>query len=185
MGENFEQKSMKRMPNTTLGLIAISIILVGLLIFAGILPKITIGKELKESKCDRKISLERQKQLFPLYVRVDRLVNLNFDFKLPLPERKPIERNKISQLSEMLDLIVQQHDLILSANSLDVELLDTLEDRMSIELSIKGNLFNYREVLISFTELPFVDSIEKMSISADEHSKNKFVTKIGISIEKS
>ena len=74
--------------------------------------------------------------------------------------------------------------MTLSENNLDINSLKNSSNSISMVLKFTGNLFDFRDCLISLAELTFFQSIENVNISTDKSNLKKFSTKMLISINK-
>ena len=184
MAQTSEKTQLNKLPPFTLALVIISFLLVAG--FAGgiLWPKYNRVQSVKEERIAKKIVLEEQKKLFPIYAQALGLAKKEFNPKLPLVERKPLDRNKIADLSTIFKEIAKKHNMTLSENSLDTNSLKNSSSSISMDLKFTGNLFDFRDCLISLAELTFFQSIEKVKIYTDKSNLKKFSTKILISLNK-
>lgn len=184
MAQTSEKEQLNKLPPFTLALVIISFLLVAG--FAGgiLWPKYNRVQSVKEERIAKKIVLEEQKKLFPLYAKALGLAQKEFKPRLPLVARKPLDRDKISTLTDTFKEIAKKNDMALAENSLDINSLKNSSSSISMDLKFTGNLFNFRDCLISLAELAFFKSIETVKISTDKSNLKKFSTKILISINK-
>jgi len=184
MAQPSVKAQLNNLPPFTLALVIISFFLVAGFV-AGILwPKYNKVQKTKEERIAKEITLEEQKKLFPLYAQALSLAKKEFKPKLPFIERKPLDRNKIATLSNIFKEIAKKHNMALSENSLDINSLKNSSSSISMDLQFTGNLFDFRDCLISLAELTFFKSIEKVNITTDKSNLKKFSTKILISLNK-
>lgn len=179
-----DTKPIQKLPSLTLGIMISGIALVTLISVFILLPQFLKIKDLKETGLKKLITLEHQKALFPVYANANKITELEFKTKLPIVERKPLKRDKITSLTQIFKQMAIKHHLAFSGNSLDISTLNSLTDHIAIELSLSGDLFNFRNYLISLTELNFFNSIEKIKILADQNKTKQFIAKIIIDIDK-
>ncbi len=181
---DIDKKEQKKLPPLTLAMVIACFVLVGLFILGVIFPKYQQVKRAKEALISKSILLEEQKKLFPVYARADALARVTFEPTLPFPERTPLEREKISKLSKVFSEIALENNMELSENSLDVSSLKNRSNSISMDVQFSGDLFDYRNCLISLANLSFFDRIETIKISTDPDDIKKFSTKILINIDK-
>lgn len=148
------------------------------------MPRFLEIQHLKETAVRKTITLEHQKTLFPVYASANKITELEFKTQLPIVERKPLDREKIPSLTDTFKQLAIRHDMTFSGNILDIATLNALTDHISIELSLTGDLFHFRNYLISLIELEFFNSIEGIKILADQQKIKQFTTKIMIDIDK-
>jgi len=178
MESTHEKKQMQKVPPSTLALLIVSFCLVTVFAIGILVPKYNKVQKIKEERIAKKITLEEQKKIFPLYAQAKGLAKKEFKPKLPFVERKPLERNKIADLSNIFKEIAAKHNMTLSENSLDINLLKKASGEISMNLKFTGKLFDFRDCLISLAELSFFKSIEKVKISTDKSNLKRFSTKI-------
>lgn len=184
MSGNANSKLFKSFPSFTLGLIVSSLALIILISLGVLLPQYLEIKKLEETSLKKMISLEHQRALFPIYANADKISKFKFETQLPFIERKTLKRDKITSLTKTFKQMAIKHQLVFSGNSLDISMLNEMTDHISIELSLSGDLFNFRSYLISLAQLEFFDCIEKINIFSDQNNTRQFITKIKINIDK-
>ena len=184
MAETDEKTELKNLPPLTLSLIVITFVLVLLAAFGFVLPQyISIGKA-EADRIAKETVLEEQKQLFPLYAQALALEKTTFEPKLPFVERAPLDRDQISSLSTIFQDIAAAHNMELSQNSQDINSLRNNSNLLSMDITFAGGLQDYRNTLIALSELPFFNTVEKISISTDPSNIKKFSTQILITLDK-
>jgi len=184
MTEIDEKTELKKLPPLTLSLIIASFILVALCILGLILPQYNAIKDAKNERISKMLVLEEQKKLFPLYAQAEALEKVRFSPQLPLVERKPLARDRISSLSEVFQDIAAAHNMELSQNSLDINSLKNDSNLISMDVQFSGKLFDYRSCLVSLSELPYFSAVEKININATPDPIKTFSTKILITLDK-
>lgn len=184
MTETNEKNELKKLPSLTLSLIVVSFLLILLFILGLIFPQYKNIEAIKNERISKVLILEEQKKTFPIYAQADALEKISFDPKLPFPERKALDRDQISSLSTVFGDIAAKHNMKLSRNSLDINSLKNHSGLISMDIQFTGSLFDYRNCLISLSELPFFSTIEKIKISTDPTNIKTFSTKILITIGK-
>ncbi|MBU1342857.1 MAG: hypothetical protein KKE44_05760 [Proteobacteria bacterium] len=184
MAETDEKKELKKLPTKTLSLIIVSFLLVAVFIFAILFPQYNHIQTAKNDRISKALLLEEQKKLFPLYAQAEALAKIEFNPKLPFQEKKALDRDKISTLSNIFSDIAQKNNMELSQNSLDISSLKNQSNSISMDVQFTGDLFDFRNCLISLADLPFFHSFEKIQIKTDQSNIKRFSTKISITIDK-
>ncbi len=184
MAEKEQTKASKKLPPGTLILIlASAILLAGVAIFILFPQNHKIERVKKESR-SAAIALEQQKKLYPLLLQAKATVTMAFEPQIQLPERVPLDRDQIATLSEIFTRVGMDNNMTLFSNSLDINSLKNGSDSVSMELVFSGDLFDYRNCLVSLISLPFFNTVETIKITTDKAQVKKFFTKILINIEK-
>ncbi len=184
MPANRDTNFIKRSSSLALVFIISGFALIVLISVGLLLPQYIGIKKLEETSLNKMISLEHQRTLFPIYAKAENIVRQNFETHLPSVERKTLKRDKITSLTKIFKQMAIKHQLIFSGNSLDIARLNEATDQISIELSLTGDLLNFRGYLISLVELEFFNRIERIKIFADQNNTKKFIAKININIDK-
>lgn len=174
----------KKLSSVTTGIIITGIVLILSISLGIILPQFLRVKNLKKTLTEKTITLENQKALFPIYAQANRITDQKFETRLPLVERKPLKRDKIILLTNIFKQMAVRHQMKFSGNSLDMATLNASTDHISIELSLTGELFNFRDYLVSLVKLECFNSIERVRILADQTENRQFIINIIINIDK-
>lgn len=184
MAEMEQIKASKNLPMTTLVMIISSAVLfTGVVIFI-LFPQNKKTAVIKDEKRSATIALDRQKRLYPLFLQAKAAATMEFEPQIPLSERIPLDRGKIDTLTDIFTSIGNENRMFLSSNTLDFSSVKTMSDSVAMELVFEGDLFDYRECLISIIALPFFNTVEAIKITTDKTQVKKFFTKILINIEK-
>ncbi len=173
----------KNLPSTTLFLIIGSTLLIGLFFLSLILPKYLFIEKIEKQILDQQVQLEKQKSYFPLYVAADQLARFEFNPKLPIVQHTPVKRNDISALSQIFETMAVKHNLTLSGNALDTSQINSQSPVLSVQLSLKGSLSDFRNYLVKTGELPFFSSFEHIGIQPEKGSTRQFTTRIKIFVD--
>jgi hypothetical protein len=184
MMEMDEKTELKKLPPLTLSLIIISFVLVVLFLLGLILPQYKALEAAKNERIAKMVTLEEQKKLFPLYAQAEAYEKTAFTPRLPLVERRPLARDRISDLSSTFQDIALSHGMELSRNSLDINSLKNDSNLISMDVQFTGKLFDYRDCLVSLSELPYFNAVEKIVVTTAPNHINTFSTKILIFIDK-
>lgn len=178
------KKQMGRLPPLTLALVVISFVLVFLCIAGVLYPKYKRIEAAKKDHAEKTLRLEEQKKLFPLFARAEALENIPFEPSLPLVERQPLDREQIGALSGIFSDIARSHDMILSGNTQDINSLQKDSSSISMDVQFTGDLFDFRDCLISLARMPFFKAIEAVKIETDTDNIKTFSTRLLIAIKK-
>ncbi len=181
-----ESDAKKKLKPITLGLIVIFLALIVLSLVLGILPQYFATQRLNQNIDVLTIDLERQKKIFPIHAKAIQINQFDFLPKLPFPERNALDRHRISQLSQTFDQLASQHNLRSTGNSLSVQKIGTqsYEEKVSVDLRLSGQFFDFRNFLISICALPFFDIVENVKIEPVDKTNKRFATKIRLNLNK-
>lgn len=172
----------RRRLSLTLLLVLGSAVVVGLILGIGIFPAVYRINAVKAENLDRQVRLEQQKHLSPLLEAADKAARARFSPNLPFPDRHPIRHNQISGLSERFDTLARSSNVILSANTVDMAPMNAGKGFISVELSMSGALFDFRQYLISMAALEFFNAVEKITIRTEKGEVKKCIARIRVSV---
>ncbi|WDP90795.1 MAG: hypothetical protein HUN04_14255 [Desulfobacter sp.] len=179
-----DKDKLKKISPLTLGLIVGSAVAVAAVALGVLYPQYRRIQLVKKDRVEKTIRLEEQKRLFPIYAQADRLANREFEPQLPCPEREAMPRNEITTLSTVFNNIAMKGGMTLEENSLDISGLDRESGILSMDVKLKGGLFNFRECLILLAELPYFKGIENIDITTDQSNVRQCGATLKIAVEK-
>jgi hypothetical protein len=179
-----EKKVSNKLPPLTLCLVILSAVLVAGVALVVLFPQHHDIQQVKEERVSAAIELAKQKKLYPMFAQAQALASMPFNPELPTVEKVPLDRDKIATLSKVFNQIALDNGMALSSNSLDINSLKKRSDSVSMELTFAGDLFDYRNCLVSLVSLPYLNTVETIRISTDKEQVKKFFTKILINIGK-
>jgi len=178
------KKRMGRLPPLTLALVVISFVLVFTCIAGLLFPQHQRIEAAKKDRAAKTLLLEEQQKLFPLFARAEALEKIAFEPVLPLVERKPLDREQIGGLSGIFSDIADSHNMKLSGNSLDINSLQNESGSISMDVQFTGDLFDFRNCLVSLARMPCFKGIEGVKIETDTNNIKTFSTRLLIAIKK-
>ncbi len=168
------------LPAKTLSLIVGSTVIIGIIIFAGLLPKYMKILKIKKQIIDKQIILENQKAFLPVFTLAQDLSKFEISFLLPFAEKAPIFRDEISGITSIFETIAVNNNMTLSGSGIGTGALNKENDFISVELTLAGKLSDFRQYLIHLAELPFFKTVEQIMIHTKNGSSKKFSVKIHI-----
>ncbi len=175
--------SKKLPPGTLILILASAILLSGMAMFI-LFPQSQKIERIKEESRSAAITLEQQKKLYPLFVQAKAAGTMTFEPQIPFPERIPLNRDQIVTLSEIFTKVAMDNNMTFFSNRLDINSMKNRSESVSMELVFAGDLFNYRNCLVSLISLPFFNTVETIKITTDKTRVKKFFTKILINLDK-
>lgn len=162
------------------GIIFTGIIIIFLV--AVILPYSHSVKSLDEEIAKLKDQLSAQELQAPLYTSLVRQIkNKNID-GISLGEEEKLSRNDISQISLILKDLAERSNLVHTKSHPDINSMDKTEGLLSVDVVIEGSLFDFRNFIVSLNEIPYLQDIEKLSVSTVNINRI-FKLKIWLAIE--
>lgn len=178
-----EKKETGKISSTTLGLIVGATVLVVAVALGLLYPKLARIEKVKADWLEKTIRLEEQKRFYPVYAKASRLADTEFDTSLPLPKRKAIPRDEVSNLSQILKQIAEQQGMVLSESRMDTESFNVGADLISLNLTYKGEFLYFRPCLIELIKLPCFRHLENVEIRTDLENVRYCSLRFKIAIE--
>jgi hypothetical protein len=179
-----EKKEMDRVPPLTLAILVSTVAIVAVFALFGLYPQYKGLKTLRAEREAAAWSLEEQKQLFPVHAVAVKAAEKEFRPGLEFPEREKLQRSRIAELPLLMERQAVIANLVYVGNSLDISTAGKDSGYLAMEMTLDGNLFDFRDFLVSMVGLPFVDRIGKISLTAGE-KMHRFMVRVWIAIEKS
>ena len=178
-----EKKETEKIASTTLALTVGAIVLVVAAALGLLYPKFKSVQKIKADWLTKTIRLEEQKRYYPVFAQASRFAETKFDASLPLPERKAIPRDEVSNLSRILKQIAEQQGMVLSENRMDTESFNVGADLISLNLTYKGEFLHFRPCLIELIKLPCFKHLENVEIRTDLENVRYCSIRFKIAIE--
>ncbi|MFH1154505.1 MAG: hypothetical protein V1793_11885 [Pseudomonadota bacterium] len=178
-----EKKELDKVPTPTLFIIVASTVIIAAFALLVLYPQYKSLQNMEEKSESAAWSLEQQKQLLPAYIKARQAADKEFVPGLKFPERKKLQRSKITELSSIMEKVAIGSNLVYASNSLDINSVNMDSGSLAMDINMDGNLFDLREFLVSVMALSFVDSIGKVTITSNE-KRQRFSIRIWIAIEK-
>ncbi len=133
---------------------------------------------------EKTAKLERLKLLYPVFARAKTLERIQFEHRLPFPERVRIHRDALSKLSGKIVDTARHNQLTLFESDFDINSLKNESRICSMTIQLKGKMFDFRRFLIDMIAFEFFDSIENLTISSYKDQIKNFTINLNIKIKK-
>ena len=172
----------KSIPKTTVACFVVTgVLLVCFISFIFVPRHLSIHKTRQTIlKLSDEISLS--KKLSPLH-QIAQQLNLNpFQPGLLVPDKAALKRSDLSDAFSQLEQVANQSRLRLDDKKMDMEFFDQTSDFATVDLKLGGQLIGFRSFLISVISLPYVDTIKKIQIQADQHGSHYFTVQLNIRV---
>lgn len=176
-----QQKRLSR-PAVTVG-ISFSVVICLYALFL-IYPSYRSVCRTRQAIVEQTVKLDRQKVLYPVFARAKTLDRIQFEHRLPFPDRVRVHRDAVSNLSGKIFDTAEHHQLTLFESDFDINSLKNDSRFCSMTIKLKGKLFDFRRFLIDIIAFEFFDSIENLSISSHKGPIKDFTVTLNIKIKK-
>ena len=162
------------------GIILTGIILIFIIII--ILPYNHSVSKMDDEIKTIKNQLAAQELQAPLYTSLKMQLEKNKIEGLNLSDDEKLNRNHIFQISSILKGLAEKNNLVYTKSDPDINSMENNNGFLSVDLIIEGALNDFRNFIVSLNEIPYLQDIEHLTISAV--NKNRiFKLQIWLAIE--
>ena len=91
---------------------------------------------------------------------------------LPFPDKKPLARDDIGELSELFKDMAERSGLTFMALTPRVDSMQEDSRSLELEVSVAGDFFDLRKFFLELGALPFLERAERVQVSGAETVKN-------------
>ena len=144
-------------------------------VLAGIYPSYRNMVRMDGSIADLKAQIEEQKILFPIYQNLRQGLTQEALNAQSNPLKSGLPARLVDNLSPIFSEIAANCGLLVSAVTPDVKSLTNDSHFLSVDLTLKGNLFDLRKFLLELAGLPYLEDIEKLQIREGPDGKEYFL----------
>lgn len=169
--------------NTGQGLVLIITILIVIMAFGLYLysaENILIG--LDEDIIQARNKIEEQKVLLTNYQKLLQKSPKDFSGVLPSPSISMLPQDKIESLPILLKKVAQNSQMVPVSIMLDLDSLTDGLRRISVNFFLKGDVRNFRKLLLKLGEIPYIAHIEKV-YAQGAFPEKEFELKLWLGIE--
>lgn len=140
-------------------------------IFTGIVPgqKSLVGLDRKIA--DVRSQIEEQKRLLPMYQSLKEDIRKKEIVFLPFPARTRLPKEKIDGMFIGFKEIAGRCGMKPLSITPDLNFLSGNPGALPVEISLKGDYFNLRRLLIALGEVPYLERIEEIEIRQGKGTK--------------
>lgn len=179
------QDRKKALSPAALGLTLLMVSLIGAYAIFLIWPSYKKHTANRSAIHDLKGRMDLMKVLYPVAARTGLLVKLDFHPELPFPKRQRMDRNAIKDLAVTFSDMARTHGMTMIGSDFDINALTPASESISMELSLTGNLFDFRQFLIGLIEFQYFRSVQELSVRTTQGKTKEFRVKMDIGIQKS
>jgi hypothetical protein len=118
-----------------------------------------------------KVRIEEQKMLYPIFQNLLKKARVKDTEGLPFPKKTKLTRDEILKISSIFQKITQKSNLILKEIIPDVDALISDSGYLKLNLIVKGEFSDLRNLMLQLGELPYLEHIERIQIRSVQDSK--------------
>jgi hypothetical protein len=153
-----------------------------LFVLVGIFPLYQYNSHRINENKKLKYQIEEQKELGPIYLTLLKILS-NKDLRvLPNPEKQAIPRGEAGKFQDDFRNIVGKAGLMMVSNTPDLNSSAGSSSSLLHNVVLRGELANFRKILIGLGSIPYLDRIEEISIQQYPDSM-EFKMKIWIALK--
>ena len=176
------QTIKKALPAKTLGYLIICLGVIVVIILVGILPLSRYNAKAGDQIKKIQYQIEEHKGLGPVYLVLNEAKSKKESGSLPNPARTAIAFEKAGEFSDAFRTIAGKSGLMTVSLVPDLEKYSGASNALLYQAVVKGELSNFRRMLIGLGSVSYVDRIEEIYIRQYSDSM-EFRLKIWIALK--
>lgn len=150
------------------------------LVIIGLIPS-QVSLANMDKKIQRlKVQMEEHKRLQSVYEMIKQDASKHPKI-LPFPAKSSLSREKLNTIMPTFTEIAKMADLEILSMTPDLKSLGEESRYVSVNVSLRGEFFNFRKLLIALGELPYLEKIEDIHIQQDRDAM-EFKIKVWINL---
>lgn len=156
---------------TTLFLVCAGLLVIILFFILWVIPLQNSLAELDEEIAATKARVDIQEKIRPLYAKLAEKAKTEEVEKLPLPAGKPLPRLQIESILPAFAEIANKNDMKIASFNPVIAGLEKTSGRLRVDMTVLGNFFDFRKLLIDMGAIPYVETVEEIQIERVENMK--------------
>ena len=162
------------------GIILTGIIIIFILLV--LLPYSHSINSMDEDIAKLKNQLAAQELQAPLYKSLTQQIKRKSIDGLTFNNDDKLSRNDISQISAIIRDIAEKNRLTHTKSTPDINSMEKMDGYLSVDVVVEGLLFDFRNFIVSLNEIPYLQDIEKLTVSS-KNTNRIYKMKIWLAIE--
>jgi Tfp pilus assembly protein PilO len=146
--------------------------MVGMLAFSlvGIFPNLSELRQRDEEIDALNHKVQAQEILHPIYIELIRQARENLPSDLPLPDAENVSGENIADINKLFSSMASQSGVIFESGIPDPS--SYLEsNQLIMNASFNGDFFNFRNLLMQISEMPYLINIRQIKIKTEGDMK--------------
>ncbi|MBA4395887.1 MAG: hypothetical protein C0394_00635 [Syntrophus sp. (in: bacteria)] len=167
-----EMKSMETtMPRQSMIYLGLCLFGVLLFILLGVIPSAFSLNALERKIGDIKFQIEEQKVLAPLYKSASSLPRKKGPVALPMPAPERLETSRMHMIPERIGQIARDNNMGILSVSPDLKTITEDGQRLSVEVTVRGDFVNLRKFLLDLNSVPYVESTKEINVQQEKNAQ--------------
>lgn len=158
------QKSSINLPRQSVIKLGICAAIVVAFVALLILPNIMEDKRVKREVLQKQAEIEKQKILFPIYLRLQAELNNKVVEELPIPEPQQLTEDKVDAAILAVEDMAIKADLRINDVTPDPLSLAESAGFVGLNCDFYGDFMNVRDFLVQLGSLPYLRHIEQIDM---------------------
>jgi len=159
-----EPKPVSKIPRKGILYLVLCLILIILFVFGAIIPTSNWSKELDVKIADAGFRLQEQQTLLPLFQHLKAESEKKLSETLPMPAKAGLARAKIDTIPGNFLISAKRSGMSLVSAKPDLSGLTGDFRNLPVDIVLKGRFTDFRKFLIQLGGMPYIQSIEEISI---------------------
>jgi Tfp pilus assembly protein PilO len=180
---------MKRAANHTLNpqsgifiIAALALLVIAAYFFLWVRPACDAIESLDRKTGELEFRIEKQKKLLPVYQELAKKKNIEIPAALALPEKKKLPKAEIDSIVVTFKDIAAKADMAMLAVKPDLSVLENNPGLVTVDSTIKGTFFNFREFLFELAKLSYLEKIDGIFIK-EAGAEKEISMKLWVAVE--
>jgi hypothetical protein len=161
----------KKIPKQSIVYLGVCLGGVLLFVFLGIIPNQYSLNVMEKKIAAMKFKIEEQKALSPLYQSVSSWAQQKAPTSLPMPAGGRLETIKMNMIPQTVRQIAKDNKMNMLSVVPDLKALATEGQRLSVEVTVRGDFINFRQFLIDLNAIPYVESTREIQVEQEKNSQ--------------
>lgn len=158
------QKSSLNMPKQSLVKLGICAAILVAFVALLILPNIMEDKRVKRDVLQIKAEIEKQKILYPIYIKLMAELRNKVVEDLPIPEPQQLTEDKVDSAIHAVENMAMESNLRINEVTPDPMSLAKSEGYVGLNCDFYGDFMNVRDFLLQVGSLPYLRHIEQIDL---------------------
>ncbi len=158
------QKSSLNLPKQSLVKLAVCAGILVAFVALLILPNIMEDKQVKRDVLQIKADIEKQKILYPIYIKLMAELKNKVVQELPIPEPEQLTEDKVDAAIHAVENMAMESDLRINEVTPDPMSLAKSEGYVGLNCDFYGDFMDIRSFLTQLGSLPYLRHIEQINL---------------------
>lgn len=177
-----EPKPASKIPRRGIVYLVLCLVVIILFVFGGIIPTNKWTKELDARIVDAGFRLQEQQTLLPVFQFLKAESEKKLGETLPMPAKAGLARAKINTIPGNFLISAKRSRMSLVSARPDLTGLTGNFQNLPVDIVLKGRFVDFRKFLIQLGGMPYVHSIEDISVLGIPAATGEFRLRVWVAV---